>query len=139
VRDDRRLLESAIEEGLRWEQPLSAVTRLATRDCELAGVRVPSGSFVHVALGSANHDPARWDEPDRYDVGRAPQPHATFGGGAHFCIGVHLARMELKAALEAVLDRLPDVRLDPAAPVPHVTGLTFRMPTAVPVVWGPQV
>jgi cytochrome P450 len=135
VRDDRTLVEPAIEEGLRWEQPLSAVSRLVTRDCELAGVPVPVGSFVHVAIGAANHDPARWDDADEFDIARAPQPHATFGGGTHFCLGVHLARMEMKAGLEAVLDRLPAVRLDPDAPDPFVTGLTFRMPTAVPVVW----
>ena len=135
LRADRGLLEPAIEEGLRWEQPLSAVTRLATRDSELAGVPIPEGSFVHAAIGAANHDPARWDDPDRFDLERPPQPHVTFGGGAHFCLGVHLARMEMKAALNAVLDRLPGVRFDPDEPVPHVTGLTFRMPTAVPVVW----
>jgi cytochrome P450 len=109
---------------------------LAARDCELAGVAIPAGSFVHAAIGAANHDPARWDDPDRFDLGRAPLPHVTFGGGAHFCIGVHLARMEMKAGLVAVLDRLPEVRFDPAEPAPHVTGLTFRMPTALPVVWG---
>jgi cytochrome P450 len=136
VRDDPALLEATIEEGLRWEQPLSAVTRLAARDGELGGVEVPAGSFVHAAIGAANHDPARWEDPDRFDVGRAPLPHATFGGGAHFCIGVHLARMEMKASLAAVLDRLPELRFDPDEPVPHMTGLTFRMPTAVPVVWG---
>ena len=69
------------------------------------------------------------------DVARAPLPHVTFGGGAHFCIGIHLARMEMKAGLEAVLDHLPGIRFDPEAPTPHITGLTFRMPTAVPVTW----
>jgi cytochrome P450 len=135
LRGDRALLEAAIEEGLRWEQPLSAVTRLATRDSELGGVVVPAGSFVHAAIGAANHDPARWDDPDRFDISRAPRPHVTFGGGAHFCIGVHLARMEMKRALEAVLDQLPGLRFDPDEPVPYITGLTFRMPTAVPVTW----
>jgi cytochrome P450 len=135
LRDDRSLLEPAVEEGLRWEQPLSAVTRLAARDAELGGVAIPAGSFVHAAIGAANHDPARWDDPDRFDIGRPPQPHVTFGGGAHFCIGVHLARMEMKAGLDAVLDQLPGIRFDPDEPVPHITGLTFRMPTAVPVTW----
>jgi cytochrome P450 len=135
VRDDRSLLEPTIEEGLRWEQPLSAVTRLAARHCELAGVAIPEGSFVHAAIGGANHDPARWDDPDQFDIARAPMPHVTFGGGAHFCIGIHLARMEMKAGLDAALDRLPGIRFDPDEPVPHMTGLTFRMPTALPVVW----
>ena len=111
------------------------MTRLAARDCELAGVAIPAGSFVHAAIGAANHDPARWDDPDRFDLGRAPLPHVTFGGGAHFCIGIHLARMEMKAGLAAVLDQLPGIRFDPDEPTPHMTGLTFRMPTAVPVTW----
>ena len=135
VRDDRALLEATIEEGLRWEQPLSAVTRLAARDCELEGVAIPSGSFAHAAIGAANHDPTRWDDPDQFDLTRPPRPHVTFGGGAHFCIGIHLARMEMKAGLDAVLDRLPGVRFDPAEPTPYITGLTFRMPTALPVTW----
>ena len=135
LRADRGLLEPAVEEGLRWEQPLSAVTRLATRASELGRVAIPEGSFVHAAIGAANHDPARWDDPDRFDLGRVPQPHVTFGGGAHFCIGVHLARMEMKAGLEAVLDQLPGIRFDPDEPAPYVTGLTFRMPTALPVMW----
>jgi cytochrome P450 len=135
LRADRALLEPAIEEGLRWEQPLSAVTRVATRDAELGGVAVPAGSFVHAAIGAANHDPSRWDDPDRFDISRPEHPHVTFGGGAHFCIGVHLARMEMKSALDAVLDQLPGLRFDPDEPTPHITGLTFRMPTAVPVAW----
>ena len=90
---------------------------------------------MHSCLGAANHDPPRWTDPHRFDVRRAPQPHVTFAGGPHFCLGVHLARMEMETALDAVLDRLPNVRLDPDQPEPHITGLTFRMPTAVPVVW----
>jgi cytochrome P450 len=136
VRDDRRLVERAVEEALRWEQPLSAVTRLVVRDCEVGGVAIPAGSRAHACLGAANHDPARWDDPHRFDVRRPALPHATFGGGPHFCLGVHLARMEMKVALDAILDRLPDLRLDPDQPAPHITGLTFRLPTGVPVVWG---
>ena len=135
VRDDRALLDAAIEESLRWEQPLTAVSRLVTRDTELAGVALPGGSVVHACLGAANHDPARWDDPHRFDLDRPPQPHASFGSGPHLCVGMHLARMEMRTAMNAILDRLPGLRLDPGAERPWVTGLMFRMPTAVPVLF----
>ena len=135
VRQDRSLLDAAIEESLRWEQPLTSVGRLCTRDTELAGVKIPDGSVVTACLASANHDPKRWDDPHRFDIDRPKLPHATFGSGPHLCIGMHLARMEMRTALNAVLDRLPGLRFDPDAPKPWITGLLFRMPTALPVVW----
>lgn len=137
VRGDRSLVTPAIEESLRWEQPLASVGRLVSRDTELAGVALPAGSIMTACVGAANHDPARWQDPHRYDLDRPLQPHATFGSGSHLCIGMHLARMEMRTALCAVLDRLPGLRLDPDAPEPWITGLMFRMPTALPVVWDP--
>jgi cytochrome P450 len=135
VREDRTLLDAAVEESLRWEQPLTSVTRLVTRDTELAGVKVPEGSLMHASLGAANHDPARYRDPHRFDVDRERQPHSTFGLGPHLCVGMHLARMEIRTAMDGILDRLPNLRLDPDRPKPWVTGLLFRMPTAVPVVF----
>ena len=136
VRDNRALIASTIEESLRWEQPLSAVSRVSRH----APARSTASQFRREASctrASARRTtiPPRWTDPHRFDVRRAPQPHVTFAGGPHFCLGVHLARMEMETALDAVLDRLPNVRLDPDQPEPHITGLTFRMPTAVPVVW----
>jgi len=135
VREDRSLLDSAIEESLRWEQPLTSVGRLVTRDTELADVSIPKGSVMTACLGAANHDPARWPDPHRFDIDRNPAPHASFGLGPHLCIGMHLARMEIRTAMNAILDRLTGLRLDPDADKPWVTGLLFRMPTAVPVVF----
>jgi cytochrome P450 len=135
LRADRSLMDAAIEESLRWEQPLTAVGRLVLRDTELAGVKIPEGSVVNACLGAANHDPERWSDPHRYDLMREKKPHSSFGLGPHLCIGMHLARMEMRTALDAILDRLPNLRLDPDAPKPWITGLLFRMPTAVPVVF----
>jgi len=84
-------------------------------------------------LGAANRDPSRWDDPDRFDLHREPKPHASFAFGPHTCLGMHLARMETRVALEVLLDRLPNLRLDPAAEAPRITGLGFRSPTALPV------
>ena len=135
VREDRSLLDAAIEESLRWEQPLTSVGRLVTRDTELAGVKVPEGAIMNACIAAANHDPGRWSDPHRFDIDREVKPHASFGLGPHLCIGMHLARMEMRTAMNAILDRMPGLRLDPDADEPWITGLLFRMPTAVPVVW----
>jgi cytochrome P450 len=135
LRADRALMPVAIEEGLRWEPPLTGIGRTATRDVTLDGVAIPAGSPINVCLGGANRDPARWDDPDQFDLARDPKQHLAFAFGPHMCLGMHLARMETTVAINAVLDRLPAVRLDPAADDPHITGLMFRAPRALPVLF----
>jgi cytochrome P450 len=130
---DRTMLHGAFEEALRWEPPITTVVRLATRDCELGGVAIPAGTHVSVSVAAANRDPARYPDPDRFDPTRKNIAHLTFGGGPHLCLGMHLARMEAAVAINALLDRLPDLRLDPHAPPPHVTGMAFRSPATLPV------
>jgi cytochrome P450 len=136
LRDDRSLMRRAIEEGLRWEAPLTGIARTATRDVVLDGVPIPKGAVIGVCLGAANHDPARWSDPERFDILREPKQHMAFAYGAHTCLGMHLARMETRVVVDAVLDRLPNLRLDPAAEDVHVTGLTFRAPARLPVAFG---
>jgi cytochrome P450 len=126
------LRASAIEEGLRWESPVVLVPRRSVRDAELAGIEIPAGSDLNVFLGSANRDERRYDEPDRFDIHRTPVPHVSFGSGPHMCLGMHLARMETRVALDAVLERLPDFRLDPDASHPRVVGTAFRSPDSLP-------
>jgi cytochrome P450 len=135
VRSHRDLVPTAIEEGLRWEPPLLTIVRTATADTTIAGLPVPAGSTVITNLGAANHDAERWDDPERFDIHREPQPHISFAHGPHSCLGMHLARMESQVVLEAVLDRLPGLRLDSDAPPPEITGLTFRAPASLDVVW----
>jgi cytochrome P450 len=137
VRADRDLVPQAIEEALRWETPLLTVARMATQDVELGGVRVPSGGFVAVSLGAANRDPGRYPDPDAFDIFREDKQHMSFGDGAHKCLGMHLARLETRVLLNAVLDRLPGLRLDPAAEDPHIHGLLFRSPPNLPVLFDP--
>lgn len=136
VRTDRSLIPQAIEEAVRWEPPLLTITRVATRDTTLRGVRIPAGSTVMPMLGSANRDEERWPEPDRFDVFRAPRPHIGFGHGTHVCLGMHLARLEMRVALEILFDRLPGLRLDPNGDDPHIRGQVFRSPTSLPVLFG---
>jgi len=136
VRDDRSLIPQAIEEALRWEPPLLTIMRTAAEDTSVCGVDLPAGAVLVVNMGSANHDESRWDDAESFDIFRPAHPHLAFAFGPHMCLGMHLARMETKVVLNKVLDRLPEVRLDPDADPPYITGLTFRSPPSLPVVFG---
>lgn len=138
VREDRTLVPVVIEEVLRWNGPvLVAPPRLATRDTEIAGVAVPKDSIVECCIAAANRDPAQFENPDVFDPFRPQKPTLSFSTGPHFCVGSQVARMELVTALNALLDRLPDLRFDPDQPQPTLTGLWYRMPTGVPAIWTP--
>ncbi|NNL85684.1 MAG: cytochrome P450 [Myxococcales bacterium] len=109
---DESLLDSTIEEILRWTSPVYQFLRTATEDYELRGQRIKSGDTVCVFYGSANRDEDVFDDPYRFDIGRSPNPHLAFGGyGAHFCLGANLARAELRAALTALRPVLPKMEL----------------------------
>jgi len=135
VRKDRKLLPQAIEEGVRWECPLTAITRQAATDVEIFGMKIPKGATVAVNMGSANHDETRYENAEEFDIFREPQQHMAFAFGPHRCLGMHLARMETTVALNAILDRLPGIELDPEAQDVHITGQAFRAPAALPVVF----
>jgi cytochrome P450 len=137
VAADRALLPAVIEETLRWETSVTEVVRVATRDTELGGCPIPAGAALAVFDGSANHDEMRFGNPEVFDVDRPPQNHVAFGTGQHQCLGMHLARLELRVGLEAILDRLRNLRLDPARPAPVVEGFAFRGPAAVHVLFDP--
>jgi cytochrome P450 len=134
LRRERSLIPQVIEEILRWEPPLTSFSRLVTEDIALGGVPLPAGALIDVAVGAANRDPARWDDPHRFDPFREVRPHLGFGSGPHFCMGNQLARMEMRVALNLVLDQFPDIALDASGETPFVTGTYFRMPTSVPVI-----
>lgn len=137
VREDRALLPQAIEEALRWEAPVQVVSRQPTRDVEIAGYPLPAGTVMTLCLGSANRDETVFEDPDRYDLHRKnAHDHLAFAEGPHRCLGEHLARAEVMAAMNALLDRLHDLELDPGDTDPHVHGLAFRSPTGLPVRFG---
>ena len=138
VRDNRALLPQTIEEALRLEPPLLFVMRTAIDDVDVEGVTIPGGCQVGVSMGAANRDPARWDDPDVFDIHRPPVQHISFAAGPHLCLGTHLARMETTVAIERILDRLPNLRLDPSVEDVHIHGLTFRSPTSLPVLFDPS-
>jgi cytochrome P450 len=137
LRADRSLMPRVIEEGLRWEPPLTGASRLVMRDAEIDGVPICAGAGMHVLTGAANHDPTRWEHPERFDIFREPRSHLAFGFGQHVCLGMHLARLEMSVAIGEVLDRMPNVRLDPDAGDVQITGYGFRAPGRVPVLVDP--
>lgn len=133
VRRDRSLVPQALEEGLRWNAPVMGISRTPTQVVEIAGVTMRPGDHVLVLLGAANRDENAFPDPDRFDIFRQPTGHVPFGYGRHICIGQHLARLEMSVALNALLDRLPDLRRDPDMPPPLVTGFALRGPRALHV------
>jgi cytochrome P450 len=135
VHEDPALLDNAIEESVRLEPAAAVVDRYATRDLELGGASIAAGDLVTVSLAGANRDPAVFTDPDVFDVRRANvRQHLAFAHGPHFCVGADLARLEVHAALRALLE-LPGLRLDPQRANPPPTGLVFRKPRAVHVCW----
>ncbi|MET9266209.1 cytochrome P450 [Amycolatopsis sp. NPDC004079] len=111
LRSDPTLLDSAVEELIRFDSPLQLFERTATEEVEIAGHRVEKGSKVGALLGAAARDPKVFDAPDTLDVGRSPNAHLGFGMGIHYCVGAPLARVEIAAALTALTKRLPELRL----------------------------
>jgi cytochrome P450 len=135
VRADPGLLPQAIEESLRLEPAAAVVDRYATRDVKLGGAAISRGDLVSVSVAGTGRDPAAFTDPDRFDVRRGnPGQNLAFARGPHFCLGVHLARLEAHAALTAALGHLPGLRLDPDHPTAP-RGLVFRKPPALPVLW----
>jgi cytochrome P450 len=137
VRADRTAIEPLIQETLRWESPVQFVSREPTQDVEISGCPVPAGAMLSVVVGSANRDERHYAAADRFELRRRNDDHLAFGFGEHFCAGSHLALLEARTALNALLDRLPNLRLERDDDT-HVVGLAFRSPNKLPVTFDPQ-
>jgi cytochrome P450 len=131
VAADPSLVPSLVEETLRYDAPVQLLFRTATRDTEIAGTPIPEGAWVVPILGSANRDERRFDDPDRFDVARNPQGHLGFGFGKHFCLGASLARLEARAALEALVPRLAG--LTRSATAERIDSFLVRGPSRLPL------
>lgn len=131
-RTDRSLSNLAVEELLRYDTPLQMFERWVTEDLDWRGVKLQAGSKVGLLFGSANRDEAAFDRPESLDLGRLPNPHVSFGGGVHFCVGAALAREEMKVAFEVLMDR---VRWFEAHDTPRerIPSLVFRGVQQLPV------
>jgi cytochrome P450 len=120
---DLAMVSDAVEELLRWESPVPGVARVCTRDTDFAGEHLAAGTRVTVLLGSANTDEREFPDAERVDFARAGNRHLAFGGGIHRCLGSHLARLELRVALEELHRRIPDYELEPGTELEYAAGL----------------
>ncbi|MGE0878714.1 MAG: cytochrome P450 [Acidimicrobiia bacterium] len=136
VRTDRALLRPAIEESLRWTPTDPAFGRFVAQDIDFYGVHIPRGAAIHLNLGAANRDEARWENPNEYNPKRKVMPSLAFGSGPHVCLGMHVARAEMFVGINALLDKLPNLRLDPGKEAPRYIGFYERGATEIPVIFG---
>jgi cytochrome P450 len=133
LRAEPALMPVAVEEMLRWWTPVMTFRRTATADCELGGQRIRAGEKVVVSFTSANRDEAVFADPDRLDIRRQPNPHLVFGHGPHFCLGAHLARVQMRALLGEVLARTSELRY--AAPPSYLRSNFQRGVKRLPLAW----
>ena len=118
LRADPTLSRVAFEEAIRWESPVQTFFRTAEVDVPVGDTVVPEGAKILMFLGSANHDPRHWDDPDAFDLDRDPSGHVGFGMGLHQCVGQHVARLEAEALLTALAARVEriEVAAEPTPP-----------------------
>lgn len=131
VQRDLSLIPQLIEEGLRYHSPVQGLFRQATRSVDIAGASIPAGAILMPLLASANRDPRKFPDPDRFDLTRNTDGHLAFGHGVHFCLGAPLARAEAKVALEALLPLLSSLR--PTAPAVWLDSYFVRGPKQLPL------
>jgi cytochrome P450 len=134
VHKERSLVKAAVEETLRWAGPVGTSTRQTTQPVALGGVELAQGALIGAVLSSANRDPSRFADPDRFDIGRKQGAHLAFAIGSHFCLGAWFGRHLARVSLNVLLDRLPNLRLDPDRAV-TLSGWEFRAPDSTWVRW----
>jgi cytochrome P450 len=132
------LIPAAVEESVRLHPVSMGLYRTATKRTELAGTTIDAGEHVMMCWGTANRDPERYEDPDTFSLDRIRKRHLSFGLGKHVCIGAPLARMEMRIALEAILQRLPDIELvDPDGIEPYFGGIEFVLIESLPARFTP--
>jgi cytochrome P450 len=129
---DKAEREWAVEETLRWESPVALEPRVTLTDVAPSGVPIPAGQMVLLIIPAGNRDPAVFPYPTRWDLDRRPSKHIAFGLGRHFCLGAHLARVEMEVALDVLLQRLPNLRLTAE---PEIGGVVIRGPRELHIAW----
>lgn len=135
VRNDRSLVNKAIDEAVRFEPVATFKVRQAAKDLEIGGFQIPKGAMVQCIVSSANRDEDAYQNSETFDIDRKPKPSFGFGFGPHMCIGQFIAKSELQVAVNAILDLLPNIRLDPSKPAPKIVGAQLRGPHSLPVIW----
>ncbi|MBB84146.1 MAG: cytochrome P450 [Deltaproteobacteria bacterium] len=135
IKADPDRIPAVVQESLRWEGPTAMLPRFAPKDVKWAGVDIPGGSEVIFGITSANRDREIFDAPDRFDPDRKEREFLSFGHGAHFCLGSHLARREMEVSLRVLSERLPDMVFAEDAD-PAIQGTVLRGPKTLPVEFG---
>lgn len=135
LRSQPELVDSLVEEALRYDTPIQVVLRTTTCEVEIAGERIPAGTVIAPLIGSANRDEAVFEAAERFDIRRNAQEHLAFGLGTHFCLGAPLARLEARIALGTLFGRLPDLQFagDSISDLPRVSSLLVRGPLQLPI------
>ena len=127
LRSKPELMDAAVEETLRYESSILKQSRVASEDVEILGERIKAGDYVHFMIGAANHDPARFTNPQIFDIARTDAGNVSFGHGIHFCIGAPLSRLEARIAMRQLLERMPKISIvDPKPAFPEL--LAVRKP-----------
>ena len=135
--DEWKALDDVIDETLRLEPAAAVIDRYATADAQIGTADINRGDLVRVSISAANRDPAVFPDPDAFAPARPrPKGHLAFAQGPHVCLGIHLARLEARTGLAALLDRLPNLRPDPRRPA-RIAGLVFRKPPVLQAKWDP--
>ena len=129
--DDPTTIKTAVEEFLRFESSNQLGNRRAVKDAEIGGVGVPQGTLITLCIGAANRDPAQFDQPEKFDIGRTPNRHLAFASGAHACVGLNLARLEGRIAISRFLARFPGFKSNGVAQ--RARRVRFRGFTSLPV------
>jgi cytochrome P450 len=137
LRADPALIPSALEEMMRFATPTRSHTRTVTGEVTIGGQRFRAGDRVHLNWVGANHDPAAFECPERIQIGRHPNRHMSYGFGSHICVGMHMARVEMKVAVEEVLAAMDDIRITDSADVVEEVGTTWAI-TTLPVTFVPR-
>jgi cytochrome P450 len=131
LRQDPSLIDTAVEECLRFDPPILATARYLHEEAEFGGYRIPVNARVTAILAAANRDQDEFEDPDRFDIGRTPNKHLGFGGGPHICLGAYLARLEAREAIGSLVKRFPNLRL--VSDEQKWTGSLFRILAELPV------
>lgn len=132
LRDEPQLIDSAVEEFLRFDGPVNSIARVVALEHEVSGQTLRKGDRVFIMINAANRDPRRFERPDELDLARTPNRHLTFGQGLHFCLGAPLARLEAKICISMLVQRYPDMRFAPG-PVEWMDAMVMRGPTTLPL------
>jgi cytochrome P450 len=135
LRTRPELIDSAVEELLRYDSPVAATPRTAVADLSIAGETIRAGEQIALLFGAANRDPSIFVDPDRLDISRSPNPHLGFGYGAHYCIGAALARLEARVMIGTLVRRVPAARLQ-GAPLEWEDTLMIRGLKSLPILLG---